>query len=242
MCRMVGAVFRGRVPTRWLEELRSVSRDGRIPGLDQIGHRDGWGVAGFAGRRPQYLGRSSKWAAEDPSYDAMIDRASELETPGIIIGHVRAASRGDAKLANTHPFIVDGLVLAHNGTVKDFRPETKRKPAGETDSELIALLLADKYSEDNDLIASLRSVVRGEVLTRKYTGAVILATDGRTLCAYRNYSENGSYYDLRMAAGKDSVVFFQESTGPVAGPVSQVGRGELVSVDLDLRVKRESIL
>jgi len=241
MCRMVGVVFRDQFPMNVLTDLRMISKEGEIPDRKQRGHRDGWGIASFVDGSPVYLGRSPTWAANDSSFDIAVNNASKLHPPSIVIGHIRAASRGKAKLVNTHPFIVGGLVLGHNGTIKGLNPATKRKSLGETDSELLALLLADRYEQVHDLRTALKKVIREEVVDREFTGAVLLVSDGKTLCGYRDYSENGSYYDLRVAAGKESVVLFQESANGIDGSISQVKRGELVSIGLDLEVERETI-
>jgi len=241
MCRMVGVVFRDQFPTNVLTDLRMISREGEIPDHTQRGHRDGWGIASFVDGSPVYLGRSPTWAAEDSSFKNAMNKASKLRPPSIVIGHIRAASRGTAKLVNTHPFIVGGLVLGHNGTIKGFNPATDRRGLGETDSELLALLLADRYEQEHDLRTALKTVIQEEVRDREFTGAVLLASDGKTLCGYRDYSENGSYYDLRVAAGKESIVLFQETANGIEGSVSQVKRRELVSIGLDLEVVRETI-
>lgn len=241
MCRMVGVVSRDQFPTKVLTDLRIISREGEIPDHTQRGHRDGWGIASFVDGSPVYLGRSPMWAAEDPSFEIAMNKASKLHPPSIVIGHIRAASRGKAKLVNTHPFIVGGLVLGHNGTIKGLNPATERRSLGETDSELLTLLLADRYEQEHDLRTALKTVIREEVLDRKFTGAILLVSDGKTLCGYRDYSENGSYYDLRLATGEKSIVLFQETANGIDGSVSQVKRGELVSIGLDLEVERETI-
>jgi len=241
MCRMVGVVFRDQFPMKVLTDLRTVSREGKIPDNKQLGHRDGWGIASFVDGSPEYLGRSPKWAAEVKSFDSAMNNVSKLSPPNIVIGHVRAASRGKAKLENTHPFIVGGLVLGHNGTIKGFNPVTKRESQGETDSERLANALADRYEQRHDLRAALKSVIREEVLDREFTGAVLLASDGRALCGYRDYSENGSYYDLRLTVEKKNIVLFQESANGIGGSISQIKRREMVSVGLDLEVTRETI-
>lgn len=241
MCRMVGVVFRDQFPREVLRDLREVSRVGRIPGKEKVGHREGWGIASFIDGSPSYLGRSPNWAAGDASYENALASASALAGPNIVIGHVRASSRGEARLANTHPFIVDEIVLGHNGTVTGFNPATERRPEGETDSELLALALADQYKLEHDLRVALKSVILEDVDGREFTGAVLLASDGKTLCGYRDYSENGAYYNLRLAATEDHVTLFQETIDGYAGSVSQIGRRELVSIGLDLVVRRETL-
>ena len=241
MCRMVGVVSKGPFHSEVLEDLRQVSETGKVPGWKRLGHRDGWGIATFDNGSPVYLGRSPLWVAHDDSLAGAVERASALAPPSFLVAHVRAASRGKATLPNTHPFIVDGLILAHNGTIRGFVTTASRKPMGETDSERLALVVADRYEEMHDLPSALKSVVREEVFPRKFTGAVLLATDGKVMCGYRDFSENGGYYDLRTAATPDRVVLFQETYGGIEGVVSQVKRRELVSIGPDLGMKRETI-
>jgi len=54
----------------------------------------------------------------------------------VVIGHVRAATRGFVNSANAHPFTFDNLVGAHNGTLRDAKYDDKTS-AGRTDSELM---------------------------------------------------------------------------------------------------------
>ncbi len=51
----------------------------------------------------------------------------------VVIGHVRASTKGGISDDNAHPFIFPNLVGAHNGTLKDKRYDDKEK----TDSELM---------------------------------------------------------------------------------------------------------
>lgn len=51
----------------------------------------------------------------------------------VIIGHVRAKTRGEISNENSHPFMFDKIVGAHNGTLKDAKYQDPKK----TDSELM---------------------------------------------------------------------------------------------------------
>ena len=166
MCRMVGVVFRNEFPMGTLTDLRHLSEVGKIPEEEQLGHRDGWGIVSFRNGTPRYVGRSSRPAFLDPSFDSALEDIPELAGQNILIAHVRAASEGTALLPNTHPFVVDGIVLGHNGTIENFHPRTTRKPKGETDSERLALLVADRYDEKGDLRMALKSVALSEVYSR----------------------------------------------------------------------------
>jgi predicted glutamine amidotransferase len=243
MCRMVGVVFKDRFPLGTLIDLRHVAEVGEIPGDKEVGHRDGWGIVSFRNGSPRYIGRSPRPAFLDPSFDSALEDIQELDSPNILISHARAASAGGASLPNTHPFVVDGIVLGHNGTIEAFNPQTKLRPKGDTDSERLLLVLAEKMEEVGDLRSALKSLIVDDILQHKFSAAILLVSDGKTLFGYRDYSDSrkASYYDLRIAKCQDYVALFQETYLGYDARVSRVKKGELVSVDLDLKLKREMI-
>ena len=243
MCRMVGVVYRGAFPTGTLRDLQHVSEIGRIPDEEEPGHNDGWGIVSFMAGSPRYVGRSPRPMRMDPSFDSALAEIPKLSSPNILIAHARAASAGGAKMENTHPFIVDGMVLGHNGTVYDLGPPKRTKPKGESDSEILAILVAERFEEKRDLRSAMKSVITEELATKKFSAAILLASDGRKLYGYRDYADEAKadYYDLRMARCAEYVVLFQQTFVGYAGDVLQLRRGELASVSLDLSVEREMV-
>lgn len=243
MCRMVGVVFRDRFPIGTLTDLRHVSEIGKVTGEKEPGHKDGWGIVSFRNGSPRYIGRSTRPAFIDPSFDSALEDMPELISPNILIAHARAASAGGATLPNTHPFVVGGIVLAHNGTIKNFNPVTKLKPKGETDSERLLLVLTDRLEEMGDLRSALKSLIRDDIRQHKFSAAILLVSDGKTLYGYRDYSDarKASYYDLRIAKCEDYVTLFQETYLGYHARTTRVKKGELVSVSLDLKIRREML-
>jgi predicted glutamine amidotransferase len=241
---MLGVVFKGEFPLRILSDLRSISEIGKIPDEEDRGHRDGWGMVSFRDGSPRYIGRSPRPAFLDPSFDSAMEDVPRLAPPNILIAHVRAASKGTATLQNTHPFVVGGIVLGHNGTIEDFHPKTTRIPKGETDSERLALLVADRYDEKGDLREALRSVILGELSEHEFSSAIMLASDGKVLCGYRDYArrDRAWYYDLRARQCGDRVALFQETQLDQGSKTYQVKKGELVTVGLDLKVRKERVV
>lgn len=244
MCRMVGVVFRSEFPLGTLNDLRHVAEVGAVPDEDERGHRDGWGIVSFMNGSPRYIGRSPRPMHLDPSFDSAIQDIGRLQTPNILIAHARAASKGGATMENAHPFVAGGTVLAHNGTVYSLRrtPE-KLVPKGQSDSEVLALLLAERCGETDDIERALTSLVVEDLDARDYSAAILLVSDGRTLLGYRDYrsEEKASYYDLQLARCGGYVALFQESLIGYSGDVSKVAKGELVSVSTDLTVKRRML-
>ncbi len=246
MCRMTGVVFRSSFPTEALMALKQMAETGRIPDEEPRGHRDGWGMASFVNGSPKLVGRSIRPAHLDPSFDSAMADAMKLAAPNVLIAHVRAASRGGVAMENTHPFIADGIVLAHNGTFKDFDPKTRSNPKGQTDSERLLMLLMDRCEDGRDLHAALKSVITEDLRSVETRGAVLLVSDGSKLYGYRkvNDPKREWYYKLHVAEAADAVMLYQEVPEGCAlsGRVSEVGDGELVSVSLDLKVVRERLV
>jgi len=244
MCRMVGVVFRREFPLRVLHDLRRVSEVGRVPDHERPGHRDGWGIVSFRSGSPWYLGRSVREACNDPSFDSALEDVLRVQPPNIVIAHVRALSKGKPSQENTHPFVSGNLVLAHNGTVHGFRPRTTVAPKGETDSELLLLRLADLVAQEGNIRSAIKSLVREDIRRTAYTAAILLVSDGTTLYGYRDYASGmpADYYDMRLCRADDHIALFQETELGYEGKVSQVRDGELVSVSLDLDVRREMVV
>jgi len=240
---MVGIVFRREFPMNALIDLKEVARTGRIPGEEVPGHMDGWGIVSFRNGSPLYVGRSTRPIFLDKSFDSARQDVQKLGAPNILIAHARALSTGAATIPNTHPFIMDGVTLCHNGTVKDIMFQTRHSVKGETDTERLLARLVDRVEDSGDLELSIKDLISRDIRPSEYTAAVMFVSDGRNLYAYRDFSPGRSpeYYDLKMVTSSDSIVFFQETRMGYDGDVSQVQNGELVTVDLDLKVKREML-
>jgi len=243
MCRVLGVVFRDSFPIETLSELKILSEIGSVPGESKRGHRDGWGIAAYRAGKPYYLGRNTRPAFVDPSYNEAIDAAGRIPPPNMLIAHVRAASSGGVSLENTHPFIIGELVFAHNGTVKGLPEDPQNRAKGQTDSELLAFLVADRLAEKKSLHNAVKSVIKEDVDGREFSAAVIVASDGHNLVGYRDFSDEdrASYYNLRLAKCKDSVSLLQEVAVGCEGELSEVKKRELVVVTSDLKVETEAL-
>lgn len=243
MCRLLGVVFTKEFPSETLSELKILSEIGAVPGETRRGHRDGWGIASFRDGKPYYVGRSTNPAFSDRSYNEAAEKVRAISAPNILIAHVRAASAGRVSIENTHPFILDGLVFAHNGTIKGLAADKTGRQKGQTDSELVGLLIADRLKEKGSLASAMRSVVKEKIDGREFTGAILLASDGKTLVGYRDYSDpsRSAYYGLKMAKCEGSVSLLQEIAVGCDGERSEIGKRQLVVVDSDLRIATEQL-
>ena len=246
MCRMIGIVFRSSFPYHVLDDLRRVAEVGKVPdqGDEEDGHRDGWGMVSFRRGSPYYMGRSARPIHIDPSFEQASKDISSLERPNILICHARRGTQGAANLQNTHPFVANGVVFARNGSVIEYHPETMFKSRGDSDSSRVFSRFVDEYSEGRDVRKALVRLLEDSVHGHEFTGLIFLISDGKSLCGYREYGpgRNAEYYNLKLLRCEDRVILFQQSDTQYSEGVEQVENGELITVGLDLQVKRERLL
>jgi len=124
------------LPTSVSFSLNKLARHGGAEGP----HRDGWGVAFYAGRDVFLL--------REPSAASESDLVRYIEHHGppsdLVISHIRFATYGDRALRNTQPFMRElggrQHVFAHNGDLPRLEEMEQSgpgcySPVGETDSE-----------------------------------------------------------------------------------------------------------
>lgn len=157
-------------------------------------HPDGWGMAWWppdgAGRDPSVV-HSTAPAHRDPSLrSALHDTASEA---GLI--HLRWATPGLAVTpANCHPFVREGMAMAHNGAIyprcrleEMLTPEWSDRLAGTTDSERYFLSVLAEVQQGRGNADGLTNQVRRLFLdwTPSSLNAVLLTSEELfVVCAY----------------------------------------------------------
>lgn len=131
MCELLG--MSANVPTDIRFSFTGLAKRGGATGP----HKDGWGIAFYAGRGARCF--------HDPEPSAKSELAHLVANypikSRVVIAHVRLANRGRVSLENTHPFSRElwgrTWVFAHNGQLKGVkkRPLGRYQPVGGTDSE-----------------------------------------------------------------------------------------------------------
>src|SRR5690606_41480119 len=123
---------------------------------------DGTGLGWYeAGTYPERL-RDPEPAWRDPSFS----RDAKEVRSRTFIAHVRLASVGGRTVENTHPFLMQGRMLAHNGHIGGLHElEARLGPArelvrGETDSERFFALVTAEADRLGDLEEGLVSAAR----------------------------------------------------------------------------------
>ena len=116
--------------------------------------------------------------------DLNLDNISKSISSNLVIANVRSATISENQgYFNTHPFVLNNFCFSHNGYIKNFNSENRNKIIkylnskylslikGQTDSELIFILLMQIVEKNKDIIRSIKSVIQ---IVKKYFTACML--------------------------------------------------------------------
>ena len=127
-------------------------------------HGDGWGVAAVDKRGGSPHAKVSAGSAlDDPVFTAVTHDQRAVAS----IVHLRWATNGLAvQPQNSHPFVADGMAMAHNGSIKPMgpldgllEPSSIRSLVGTTDSERYFALIRQHRRAAPDLTEAVRRAV-----------------------------------------------------------------------------------
>jgi glutamine amidotransferase len=172
-------------------------------------HPHGWGIGWYDNGSP-HVRRGILPAHSDESF---LDAGRGVRSR-LVVAHVREASVGPVRPENTHPFLHDRWLFAHNGTVARYRddpdvatslaaeidPDLRLSMRGDTDSERCFYLFLTRLRARAGLAApSLEDVRRAlaetvttvlriadAVRSPKPSSLTFVASDGRLLAACRH--------------------------------------------------------
>jgi predicted glutamine amidotransferase len=196
MCRLFGlhANRRAVTATFWLLEAPDnlVKQSKRNP--------DGTGLGVFGADGPPVLHKEPIAAWRDCTFAT---EAHEI-TGTTFIAHVRYASTGSLDEVNTHPFLQDGRIFAHNGVVEDLdvldarlrELGVARLVLGQTDSERVfALITAGIRAHGGDVTVGLVDAIGWLAATVPIFSVNLLLGTATDLWALR-YPEPNELYIL----------------------------------------------
>ena len=229
----------GRVGQEEILALRRMAAEGVVPG-DPPGHADGWGIV--VGPSLAYAGRSAGNAATE---EAFLRAAARAQGAPLAIAHIRKASLGALDMANSHPFVADGLAFCHNGTIHGLAAP------GESDSrayfQVVLRHVRMGLPPKDALVAAARSLDPAT-----YSSITALLSDGRSLWGLRKVGERTQdcggrecalgFYTLGVVRGGDSTVVAQEHALAGTPGWTDVPDGGLVEVDPDGRFAVAKVL
>lgn len=182
MCGIVGYVGSQQPSGRPLEVV--------LEGLRRLEYR-GYDSAGVALVSPDAPLATAKKAGKLANLVEEID-AHPLPDATAAIGHTRWATHGGPTDANAHPHVSGRVAVIHNGIVENFAPlKAELQSAGvqfrsETDTEVVAHLVAREHEATRDLTAALTAVARR--LHGTFTLLAVHADDPTTVVGARHDS------------------------------------------------------
>ncbi|OBI25650.1 class II glutamine amidotransferase [Mycobacterium sp. E1386] len=165
---------------------------------------DGTGLGVFDGLGRPQLDKQPMAAWEDAAFAT---EAHEL-TGTTFIAHVRYATTGALDVRNTHPFLQDGRIFAHNGVLEglDALDERLREVGtddlvlGDTDSERVfALVTASIRALDGDVTAGLTDAMKWLASNVPIYAVNVLLSTATDMWALR-YPETHELYVMDRSA------------------------------------------
>ena len=150
MCGIVGIIGTSEVAPRIVDALKR---------LEYRGY-DSAGVATISGGHLDRRRASGKLVNLEA-------KLADAPLPGRIgIGHTRWATHGAPTEPNAHPHFVEGVAVVHNGIIENFaelRDELTangRTFASQTDTEVVAQLIADNRAKGHDAVAAFAETLK----------------------------------------------------------------------------------
>src|ERR1019366_4547374 len=232
-----GLLASSRSPARWVEPDRLPAQSHHTP--------DGAGVGAFGADGTATVSKQPIAAWQDTQFASA---AHDLRGT-TFVAHVRYASTGDHTVANTHPFLQDGRLFAHNGVVQGL-PELDRRLAdlgvadlvgGETDSERVfALITAETARHGGDVSEGVTAAigwVRGALRSPATHELYVLARPAGGTGTSHGLEAATSRIHARSPhlASRPSVIIASEQMDDDSG-WRLLGPGELLHVRSDLTI------
>ncbi len=161
-------------------------KDVIISGLKKLEYRgyDSAGVAILDGGKTKRIRAKGKLKALE---DKLV---TEHFDGHIGIGHTRWATHGAPSERNAHPHQVGGISLVHNGIIENYmeiREELLKQGAtitSDTDSELVAHLIADEIEKTKDLYKAVEGIL--DKLRGAFSIVVLWEKEPNTLVAFKD--------------------------------------------------------
>lgn len=184
-----------------------------LDGIDDLRYRgyDSMGVALLTSNQTQEEDSEKvvvlKTANQGEKQECSVEDLKQKVNPGqhqfvLGIGHTRWGTVGKKTVENAHPHSDPSasIFVVHNGNVENHRELRKKIKLShlksETDTEVIAHLIAQEYEKTKDLTKAVRNVMQiitgGNailVIHKEYSDRIIAATNGSSLHLVKNIGQ-----------------------------------------------------
>ena len=138
-----------------------------VDGLEQLEYR-GYDSSGVAVMCDDKINVYKAIGKLNNLRDELQHHRGEFEKSTMGIGHIRWATHGAPTVINAHPHTCNcgNLVIVHNGIIenyKELREDLTRKGCvfrSQTDTEVVAHLVAQKYAQTKDLAKAVREATK----------------------------------------------------------------------------------
>jgi predicted glutamine amidotransferase len=162
----------------------------------------GWGVGYFTDEGPVAIKEPTK-ATDSFALPGAIRRAE----PGFIMAHARNPTSGDRSVLNTHPFIKEGWLFSHNGTLGNphgLRARLLERFSdlqGFTDSEVMFHYILQRMEQAGNSEAGVLAAIRemGKDPDDGTTSLNFAMMDGTVLYVLRKAFKNHDKYTMNYA-------------------------------------------
>jgi predicted glutamine amidotransferase len=170
---------------------------------------DGAGIGCFGVDGAPTLDKQPMAAWQDTEFVT----AARTLTGTTFVAHVRYASTGGLSVANTHPFLLDGRLFAHNGVVQGLdlldahldELGARSLVGGQTDSErMFALITAETRRHEGEVSAGLVEAVGWIAETLPLFSLNLVLSTPSDLWALR-YPDTHELYLLDRAPGGEGI-------------------------------------
>lgn len=210
MCRLLGIThYDYHQHQQLLEDFLELAEKGKTLKDDPAGHADGWGIGYFRNGRPCIHKSGKSLLKEITSYRSLLKKIGN--SPVLIVHLRKSAWRETTTAKHAHPFEYRNVILAHNGTIRDYQqlateiPKPYAASAAALDTEVyLHYVMSRNVTPLHDTFADAVRHLRKDHV---YSSLTCLFSDGNDLYAYRDYSRYPRYYTLYHAhsAGSDIV-------------------------------------
>jgi glutamine amidotransferase len=258
MCRLLGFVANKPVDLEFSLE--------RFKGFSDI-NPDGWGIGWYENGAAKVY----KQGISAKDRQSELPRLAKAVISKMIISHVRSGTGAPPLEVNSHPFEFKNWLFAHNGSVdRDYllsllKDEYKQGLRGETDSEVYFFWILQNIETTGDIIGGIKKAI-DKIMGKTYTGLNFLLANGEMLYAFRYASGSRSYYSLykleREPTSPGPLDLLSQETKELIHSKSlsnekailvcsekltkenwsEIGFGNLLEIDADLKVKELTVL